>query len=83
MMGICKREGGKLRRKGETVKMSRWLFETTEICFGSTEMDISTRKAFHAAKKLGKSDFVPPEKYDSYTTALNCNFQIILTWYAG
>ena len=62
----CKMEGGKLKLRREGMKMSReGLFET-KICLGSTKMEISTRKkALHAGKKIGKSDFAPLEKYSS------------------
>ena len=36
-------------------------FETTEICFGSTKMEISTgEKSISHREKIGKSDFAPP-----------------------
>ena len=40
-------------------------FETTEICLGSTKMEIITGEKEHFVP--GKiSDFAPPEKYSSY-----------------
>ena len=44
------------------------LFKTTEICFGSTKMEIFYReKAFHVGKKIRKNDFASSEKFSSYT----------------
>ena len=42
-------------------------FKTTQICFGSTKMEIFYReKAFHAGKKIRKNDFPPSEKFSCY-----------------
>ena len=46
------------------------VFETTEICLGSTKMDNFTRKNYISCwEKIRKSDFAHSEKYSSYTTA--------------
>ena len=37
----------------------------TEICFGSTKMEI-LEKAFHTGKKIRKNDFAPSEKFSCY-----------------
>ena len=62
-------EGGKYENEWRTSFFS--LFETNEICLGSTKMEISTgKKAFHTGKKLEKVTLPPPpEKYSSYATA--------------
>ena len=46
------------------------LFETTEICLGSTRMDNFTRKNHISCwDKIRKPDFASSEKYYSYATA--------------
>ena len=45
------------------------LFKRTEICFGSTKMEIFyRRKAFYAGKKIRKNDFAPSEKSACYVS---------------
>ena len=63
------------------------LFETTEICFGSTKMNNFTRKNHISPReKIRKSDFAPSEKYSSYasacqlTVSVNKNNGIFLNW---
>ena len=73
----CKNRWGKKYENGQRIFFFFFfffffcfsLFETTEICFGSTKMEIFYREnAFHASgKKLGKVT-VPSEKYSSYAT---------------
>ena len=55
-------EGGKLQNEERT-----FFFKMTEICFGSTKMEIFYReKAFHAGKRIRKNDFAPSEKFYCY-----------------
>ena len=71
----CKREGGKLKMEGGKVR--KWgedsfsfcfsLFKTTNICSGSTKVEIFfMEKSFHARKKIRKNDFAPLEKFSCY-----------------
>ena len=48
------------------------LFETTEICFGSTKIKIFYReKAFQAGKKIRKNDFAPLKNISLTPLSLN------------
>ena len=58
---------GKEEEEKENLKVERWkleneqrtfLFETTEICLGSTKMD--NEKSYYTPGKIGKTDFTPP-----------------------
>ena len=54
------------------------LFKTTNICFGSTKMEIFYReKAFHAGKKNQEKDFAPSEKFSCYAPANICTTQVL------
>ena len=54
-------EGGKLQNEERTFFFFCFsLFKTTEICFGSTKMEIFyLEKAFHAGKKIRKMTLAP------------------------
>ena len=55
------------------------LFKTTEICLGSSKMEIFYREnAFHAGKKIRKNDFAPSEKYAFYDHTLLLALTLIL-----
>ena len=45
-----------------------FLFETTEICLRSSNMEISTGKKHFTPQKIGNSDFGPPH-IPTYATA--------------
>ena len=60
------------------------LFETTEICLGSTKMEISTEKKTHthfAPGKMVKSDFAPPVKYSSYASECRHAWDKHIKWF--
>ena len=85
----CKREGEKLKMEGGKLQNEERtfffffcfsLFKTTQICFGSTKLEIFYReKALHTRKKIRKNDFAPSEKFSCYAPAYRIHWEISMT----